>query len=317
MAMKSADNTGGPARASLKVATAQYPIDKPTDLTAWQRKLEDWVARGARTGAELLVFPEYGAIEQAAAFGPDVYANLAETLRTVAEQAGERVAFHCELAKRFGVHILVGSGPVCSDDGQVHNSAQLVTPDGLIGEQQKLIMTPFEVDWGISPGQNVYAFDTDLGRIGIAICYDSEFPLIAHAMASAGVELVLVPSCTERVSGFHRVRAGAQARALENQIACVVSHTIGDATWSPAVDFNNGAAGLYVPPEQSISETGVIAQGKLNEPGWTTGTIDLSALRTLRTSGEMRNFSDWRRQPGATLESAPVGLQDLRGQQSK
>ncbi len=57
-------------------------------------------------------------------------------------------------------------------------------------------------------------------------------------MAEAGAEMLLVPSCTERVSGYHRVRTGARARALENQIAAIVSPTVGDALWSPAVDRN-------------------------------------------------------------------------------
>ena len=87
--------------------------------------------------------------------------------------------------------------------------------------------------------------------IGMNICYDSEFPLLARAMAEAGAELLLVPSCTERVSGYHRVRTGARARALENQIAAMVSPTVGDALWSPAVDRNTGAAGIYVPSEQT------------------------------------------------------------------
>ena len=90
-------------------------------------------------------------------------------------------------------------------------------------------------------------FETALGRIGVAICYDSEFPLLARALTEAGAEIVLVPSCTERVSGYYRVRTGAMARALENTIATVMSPTVGDALWSPAVDRNAGAAGIFVP----------------------------------------------------------------------
>ena len=141
-------------------------------------------------------------------------------------------------------------------------------------------------------------FDTALGRIGIAICYDCEFPLLVRAQAEAGAEIILVPSCTERLAGFHRVRAGAAARALESQIATVTSPTIGDALWSAAVDRNTGAAGIFTPPEARIAETGVLAEGRINEPGWIAATIDLAALREIRASGEMRNHSDWSRQPG-------------------
>lgn len=284
----------------ITIAAAQYPIGQPDSLPEWQDKIARWVENGAATGADLIVFPEYAAIEQAACFGREVYGDLQATLHKVAELAGARVAFHAELAALHKLHILVGSGPVLRADGRFVNAAQIITPSGSIGEQEKLVMTPFERDWGISPGSPVRVFDTAIGRLGLAICYDSEFPLLVRAMAEAGAEVVLVPSCTERLAGYHRVRTGSLARALENGIATVQSPTIGDALWSPAVDHNNGAAGIYVPSEALIAESGVLNEGRLNEPGWVTATVDLAALRKLRTSGEMRNYLDWELQPGAT-----------------
>lgn len=299
------------AIANLRVAAAQYPIGQPGSLQEWEDKITRWVADGAATGAELLVFPEYAAIEQAAAFGPETYNDLSATLSSVAGIAGERVALHAQLAKTHGVHILVGSGPVLKSDGRYVNSAQLVTPDGLIGEQEKIIMTPFERDWGISPGGPLRVFETSIGRLAIAICYDSEFPLLVRAQAEAGAEVVLVPSCTERISGYHRVRTGAVARALENTIATVQSPTVGDALWSPAVDRNSGSAGIYVPSEHDVADDGVLAEGVLNEPQWVTATIDLAALRRLKSSGEMRNYGDWSKQPGAATLARDVEVVNL------
>jgi predicted amidohydrolase len=300
----------GPDR--LTVAAAQYQVGAPATLDDWRDKVEAAVADGAATGAELLVFPEYAAIEEAAAFGPEVTGDLAQTLAVVAEEAGPRVAFHAELAARHGVHILVGSGPVKGTDGRFRNAAQLVTPGGLVGEQEKLIMTPFERDWGVVAGGPIRVFATDLGRIAVAICYDSEFPLTVRAMAEAGAEVLLVPSCTERLSGHHRVRTGAKARALENQIAAVTSPLIGSAPWSAAIDVNTGAAGLFVPSEHGVSDTGVIAEGTVDQPGWVVGTFDLAGLRRLRTSGEMRNFADWEGQVGASNLARHVEVVDLR-----
>ncbi|MGL4395748.1 MAG: carbon-nitrogen hydrolase family protein [Hyphomicrobium sp.] len=297
-----------PAR-TLTVSSAQYPIGEPKSLSEWEEKIALWVKSGAATGAELLIFPEYAAIEQAAAFGPDVYSDLKITLTKVAELAAARVALHADLARRHKVHILVGSGPVLKSDGRFVNAAQLVTPSGQIGEQEKLVMTPFERDWGISAGGPVRVFETAIGTFGIAICYDSEFPLLVRAMAEAGADVVLVPSCTERVSGYHRVRTGSLARALENTIATVQSPTVGDAPWSPAVDYNAGAAGIYVPSEHGISDTGVIAEGVLNAAQWVTGTIDLERLARVRESGEMRNYRDWSLQPGAP--SARVAVETV------
>ena len=298
-------------RDTLKIAAAQYPIDEPATLQAWQDKITRWVADGSATGAELLVFPEYAAIEQAACFGPAVYGDLKTTLEKVAELAGDRVALHAELAKKHGVHILVGSGPVKKSDGRFVNAAQLVTPGGQVGEQEKIIMTPFERDWGVAAGGPLRVFETALGKIGVAICYDSEFPLLARALAEAGVEVLLVPSCTERVSGYYRVRTGAVARALENTIATVMSPTVGDALWSPAVDHNVGAAGIFVPSEQGVADDGTLASGTLNAAEWVSATVNLGALRRLRTSGEMRNFADWPSQPGAAPLIGNVEIHSL------
>lgn len=291
---------------TLKLASAQYPIGQPRSLTEWEDKIALWVKSGAATGAELLVFPEYAAIEQAAAFGPEVYGDLKVTLAKVAELAESRVALHASLAKTYGVHILVGSGPVRKAGGRYVNSAQFVTPQGKISEQEKLVMTPFERDWGISAGGPVRVFETTIGTFGVAICYDSEFPLLVHAMADAGANIVLVPSCTERISGYHRVRTGSMARALENTIATVQSPTVGDAPWSPAVDFNAGAAGIYVPSEHGVSDTGVLAEGQLNIAQWVTATIDIARLKRVRETGEMRNAHDWALQPGAPATKVAV-----------
>lgn len=297
---------------SFRIAAAQYPIDQPADLVAWKSKIRHWVAEGAATGAKLLVFPEYAAIEQAACFGPSVYGDLAATLDAVASEAGARVALHAELAREHGVHILVGSGPVRKSNGGFVNAAQLVTPDGGIGEQEKIIMTPFERDWGISPGAPLRLFETAIGRIAVAICYDSEFPLLSRAFAEAGADVLLVPSCTERISGYHRVRTGAMARALENTFVAVQSPTVGEALWSPAVDHNRGAAGIFVPSEHGVSDDGVLAEGVLDAAQWVTADVDLARLRHLRLTGEMRNYADWSAQPGASPLQQSVEIIDLR-----
>ncbi len=296
----------------VTVSAAQYPIGEPRSLTEWDAKIETWVAEGAATGADLLVFPEYAAIEQAAALGSAISGSLPATLHAVADLASHRIELHTRLARQHNVHILVGSGPAHDGAGGFVNAAQLVTPTGGVGVQDKYIMTPFERTWGVTRGGPLRVFETILGRIGIAICYDSEFPLLVRAMVEAGADILLVPSCTERISGFHRIRVGAAARALENQIAVVTSPTVGDALWSPAVDHNVGSAGIFVPPDVLLSDTGVIAEGQLNAPQWVTGAIDGTRLRKLRTSGEMRNTEDWATQPGAQSLGALVETVDLR-----
>jgi len=283
----------------IRIATAQYPIDKLSDLAAARDKLTRWVTEAADSGAELLVFPEYGAMELAATAGEQVAADIPASLEAVSRALPEADAVYADLARRHRVHILAASGPLRRADRYV-NAARLITPDGRIGIQEKRIMTPFEQEWGIASGTALRVFETALGCIGVAICYDSEFPLLVRAQAEAGAELFLVPSCTERVSGAHRVRTAALARALENTCAVAVSPLVGEAPWCPAVDVNTGIAGVYVPAEAGLSDTGVLAEGQLSQPGWVFADIDLVALRALRTCGEMRNAQDWLLQPGAS-----------------
>ena len=282
----------------IKVSAAQYPIEAPASLSDWRDKQARWVAEGAATGAQLLVLPEYGLMEIAHAFGLHVASDLRASLAAVADARAEIDAHFADLARCHRVHLLGASGPA-RRDGLYVNAARLHAPSGTMGTGEKLIMTPFEINWGISGGGAPIVFDTALGRIGLTICYDSEFPLLARAQVEAGADIILVPSCTERISGYHRVRTGALARALEGQIATVVSPTVGYAPWSPAVDHNRGAAGVFVPAEQNVSDTGCLAEGVLDRAQWVTAEIDLGALRAVRTGGEMRNAADWPLQPGA------------------
>lgn len=299
------------ARDQVTIAAAQYPIDQPKSMQEWRDKVARWVAGGAETGAEILVFPEYGAIEAAAAFGAAVAADLERMLTAVAGAAANMAELFAELARHYAVHILAPSGPLGRADGRFVNAARLVTPAGRSGVQEKLILTPFERAWGIAPGAPLRVFETVFGRIGVAICYDGEFPLIVRAQAEAGAELILIPSCTECLSGYRRVRAAAQARALESQIAAVVSPTVGDALWSPVIDRNVGAAGVFVPADQALSMSGVLAEGALNSPGWVSADVDLAALRRLRNDGETRNHADWPAQPGAMPLAERVEIVDL------
>lgn len=281
---------------SIRIASAQYPIDRFATLDQYKEKLASWVDEAAGRGAQLLVFPEYAAMEWG---GTKPDATLAQSLDIVAAAMPEIDATLGDLARTHQVHILAGSGPVKKPDGRTVNAARLIAPNGKVGSQEKLIMTPFERDWGVSPGETLCVFETALGCIGVAICYDSEFPLIVRAQAEAGARIILVPCCTEFVSGYWRVRTGAMARALENTVFTVVSPLVGESRWSPAVDVNSGAAVILRPADHAQSDTGIVSEGVLNVPQWIYADVEPAALETLVTGGEMRNRSDWALQPGA------------------
>lgn len=284
----------------LRIAAAQYPIDAIASWETYQTKLSRWTADAAGEGARLLLYPEYGAMELARMFAPEVWSDLQASIDFVGGLRPKIDALHAELAERHGVHIVAASLPERDEDGVAHNVARVFTPKGAMGEQRKLMMTRFEREqWHVSAGAEINVFDTQAGRFGIAICYDSEFPLIARAMSEAGASMILVPSCTDSAHGYHRVRVAAQARALENQCYVVQSPTVGEAPWSPAVDANVGAAGVFGPPDIGFPDDGVVAIGHLNEPSWVIADLELEAVKTVRREGRVLNDKHWAEQPGA------------------
>ncbi len=277
---------------TLRIAAAQYPITRLDDWAAYADKVSRWFAEAAWAGAGLLVFPEYGAMELASLFPGR--RSLAEQLDGIQSLAGDFAALFGELSARHGVHVLAPSFPVRRASGKIRNVARLHTPDGRSGEQEKLIMTRFEREiWGVGGGDEIRVFDTALGRIGVAICYDVEFPLIVRRMVEGGARLILAPSCTDTMAGYHRVRVGAQARALENQCYVVQSPTVGEASWSEAIDVNVGAAAVFAPPDRGFPDDGVVAMGSLNEPQWLFSELDFDLIEQVRREGQVLNHRHW------------------------
>ncbi len=292
------------------VAAAQYPIEQLADWNAYVAKLTRWVEQAAAGGASLAVFPEYGAMELAS-LDPETMGDLAASLQSVTALLPQVDALHGELAARHGLHLLAASAPVRRDDGAWVNRARLFAPNGKSSHQDKLIMTRFErEEWGISAGGSLRLFETTLGRIGIVTCYDGEFPLLSRTLVEAGAELLLVPSCTDSLHGYWRVRIGAQARALEGQCYAVHAPTVGSAPWSPAVDVNHGSAGIYGPPDGAFPADGVVAIGTLDMAQWVFGEIDTDRVAHLRADGGVLNVRHWAEQPGAAA-LPPVEVVDL------
>jgi predicted amidohydrolase len=280
----------------MKIAAAAYPLDRFDRWSDYAEKQVAWVREAATAGADLLVFPEYGRMELAALQG--AAHDLEASLHAASDLAQKADHLMADLAQGYGVHILCPSGPVFDEDRERPvNRAWLIGPDTdapFLAYQDKQVMTRFEREtWNVVPGDPLEVIETPLGRIGILICYDAEFPLLARRLADQGAEILLVPSCTDSAHGHNRVRIGAMARALENQCVVVQSPPVGDAPWSPAVDENVGAAAIFGPPDIGFPEDGVLAQGSLNEPGWVIADIDRAAIARVRAEGQVLNHAHW------------------------
>lgn len=275
----------------MRLAALAWPVGPTPDVRAYAEKLDRLLSERPE-GTELALTAEYACVELGASLAPG--GDEAAELRAMVARAPEILAAMRDAARRHRIWLQPGTLPMAAGD-RVVNRAPLIRPDGALALQDKSIMTRFETErWGVSPGAPPRVFDTDWGRVGIAICYDAEFPKIARAQAEAGAWVLLVPSCTDTWQGAERVRIGARARAMENQLYAAVAPTVGDLSGSAALDENRGWAGVYGPVDQGFPQGGVIAEAA---SGWVAAALDRAALERVREDGAVRNFRDFPRAP--------------------
>lgn len=207
-----AERSGEPAE-MLTVALAQVPpISGGDDVVgAALARTDQLAAEAAAAGADLLLVPEMHltgyaigrAAVEALAEGPD----------------GPASARLAEIARTRGIAICHGFPE--RDGDQVYNSAAFVDERGrellrwrklhLFGDVDAAQFDRAELD----PAALVASWRG--WKIGLAICYDIEFPETARALALAGADLLCVP--TANMVGFEAIsRLLVPARALENQM---------------------------------------------------------------------------------------------------
>ncbi|QXI46981.1 carbon-nitrogen hydrolase family protein [Pseudomonas anuradhapurensis] len=281
----------------IRLAACQYAIELHETWDAYAAHLQGLCAEAAAAGARLLLLPEYAGLVLSGQLPAEQRGDLKASIAGIQPLFEPWLALCEGIARHWQIYLQPGSLPVQDADGQYRNRAWLFGPEGVLGYQDKLMMTRFEREqWNITAGQGLQVFDTELGRLGILICYDNEFPMLARHLAEQGADLILAPSCTDTEAGYHRVRIGAQARALENQIAVLQSPTVGLAAWSPALDENIGRAGLFVPPDHGMPGDGVMALSEQLSPvhsQWLLCEVDLEEVRRVRREGQVFTRRDW------------------------
>lgn len=281
----------------ITIAAAQYDLDKLENIAAYRAKITRWVEDAVGQGAEILVFPEYGAMELCAIGNKG--GDLEISKMAVSDFYDEITTLHQALAKKHGATIISGSAPDLKS-GRTCNIAQVFGPNGATESFTKIMPTPGEREvWDIKGGRELKVFDIGKVKFGLVICYDIEFPLLSRALAEAGAEIIIAPSDTETEWGYWRVRTGAMARALENQVYTVQAPLIGAAPFCEFTNTHYGAAGIFAPSDKGFPAGGVIALGDANVPGWTIATLDLEMMRALREGGQVQTYKHWSEQLGA------------------
>lgn len=261
------------------------------DLARWAEGVEAALEEAAARGAEILVMPEWSA-KQWLAFSPPDLPPQGE-VPWLAGQAPEALELLKPIVKRHSVALLAGTTAVRSESVSPPwlNRAHLIRPDGDDVYHDKLCLTPSERDpdeWHLSTGSQVRVFDLNGVRAAILICLDIELPALSARLAPAGIDLLLVPSYTSRLSGCSRVFSCAKARAVELLSAVCVVGCFGDFRTANGSEFQStGAAAVFVPCEPELGMTGVLDEIPVRDQGEGRGPllvadVPVGKIRALR-----------------------------------
>ena len=290
----------------MKVAVAKYPIQAPADFAAFAERQAAVLGAAAAQGARVAVLPEYLSLELAATLDAGTQADLHAALAAIQRYREDWLALYARLAASLDMYVVAGTFLLAQGNGRYRNRCDVFAPQGAHLWQDKLQLTGFEKGLGvIEGGDALKVFDLDGVRTGVAVCYDSEFPLPVRAQAEAGARLLLVPSCTDTDAGATRVRVGCLARALENRLFVAQSVTAGEAPWSPALDINTGEAAVFAPMDRGFPADGVVAQ-TADDQVWAIAELDLDALDRSRADAQVANDRDWMGQLKPALARAKL-----------
>lgn len=201
----SLQETTPPAPRRVTLATVYHrPQGTKTPAESRERFVR-FVEEAAAKGADIVCLPEGITL-----VGNGLkYADAAEAV------PGPSTEFLGALAKRLRVWIVAGIYERAG--ARIYNTAVLVGRDGsLAGRYRKMSLPDEEIEGGITPGSDTPVFDTDFGRVGLFICWDSSYPEVARSLAARGAEVLFLPI-------WGGVEQLVQARAIENQVYVVAS----------------------------------------------------------------------------------------------
>jgi predicted amidohydrolase len=250
----------------FKVALAQVTC-KTADKTENLKKIEKTVAEAKHQSADLIIFPELSLTGYVVR---DQIYELAEPVQ------GPSTRILAQIAKKAKVYIVFGI-PELSNGTQatIHNTAVLVGPEGFVGRYRKMYLpthSVFEEKRYFRPGYEAAVFNTQLGQIGLIICYDIFFPEVSRLTRLKGAQLIVCISASPAVRrGFFETLTAA--RAVENTAFVAFVNLVGI---EDGLEFWGGSR--LIGPQGRI-----LVKAKYDEEDLVVGKVDYAEIRPIET----------------------------------
>jgi predicted amidohydrolase len=282
----------------IKVAAVNWKLREIRRDSEFFGHFYDLVEKAHDAGAVVIVVPELICLEllhlEPGLKEPKVPKYLAQFAEAIEEWV-QRISNVSGLVLVGGSHFKETPDGIVNACAVGHPSLGLV-----LGAKNNLTQYEKEM-WDLARGKGLVKIPDR--RIGVTICYDCEFPESGRTLAEEGVTIQCVPSFTETMHGFHRVRWSCHARTVENQIYVIQSSLVGSLGREP-VPTALGSSAVLCPPLRQFPENGILMETSLNQEDIAIVDLDMDLLEEARSTGDVRNWedrkaSDW--QMGHTL----------------
>ena len=256
----------------MKYIAAAVQMLATDDKKANLKEAEHWLRQAAADGARLVVLPEVF-----------IWRGTKKLEREFAEPIpGPTSAALAALASELGIYLLAGSIlEAISGSDKAYNTSLLFDPSGaLLASYRKIHLFDVDLANGVSLresdtrayGVDVVVAPTQLGKLGLSVCYDLRFPELYRGHADQGAELIFVPSAFTAFTGQAHWEALLRARAIENQVYVIAADQFGKS----AKSFECHGHSMIVDP------WGTILAELPDGPGLITAEIDLDYLARVR-----------------------------------
>ena len=242
--------------------------------------------------SDFALFPEFF---NAPLMAKNNHLSEPDAIRELAKHTDDIIQKFSEFSISYNINIISGSMPEMKD-GHLYNVGYLCRRDGTIERYEKIHVTPDEAKvWGMQGGHSLKTFDTDCGKIGVLICYDSEFPELSRLLADEGMDILFVPFLTDTQNGYSRVRHCSQARAIENECYVAIAGSVGNLPKVHNMDMQFAQSMVFTPCDFAFPTNGIKAEATPNTEMVLIADVDIDLLTELHEFGSVKNLKDRRK----------------------
>lgn len=256
------------------------------------KRMVDFIEKASREGAQLVVFPELsdsGYIKWPTR--RNELTHVETFLKVVNQIPGESTEVLGEAAKKYSVYVISGLAEADPNiTGRLYNSCVLIDPEGRIVGVQRKLTTPMAEVFYFCKGNELNIYETELGKIGMLICYDNLYPEPARVLTLKGMEILAMawnaahpnpPTISPELeipTGYlpRTIAETPIVRAMENVIFVISANRVGHDQFSGGRFLGNSV--IAAPWGEPLAEAG------LDEEKVITADIRLSLLPLTRSS---------------------------------